>query len=165
MPLSQWNLEFLNHNAQRSYPLTDESTKTDTTNSFTIPDDFIVGFIDGFTQLVAWTSDVIGDLPYYFGELIDGLMEFVSGMFSGDFLSTIFYAFANLGVELWGLIGNIIKLLWEIPWVIITKTWAWMTKLADRAWDMIKLKTGFMSQEAFDAKTLKDEQAEKALQA
>tara|TARA_R110002074_G_scaffold153422_2_gene308532 strand:- start:67 stop:987 length:921 start_codon:yes stop_codon:yes gene_type:complete len=40
-----------------------------------------------------------------------------------------------------------------------------MTKLADRAWDMIKLKTGFMSQEAFDAKTLKDEQAEKALQA
>tara|TARA_R110000751_G_scaffold116345_3_gene215925 strand:+ start:13942 stop:14895 length:954 start_codon:yes stop_codon:yes gene_type:complete len=44
MPLSQWNLEFLNHNAQRSYPLTDESTKTDTTNSFTIPDDFIVGF-------------------------------------------------------------------------------------------------------------------------
>ena len=44
MPLSQWNLEFLNHNAQRSYPLTDESTKTDTTNSFTIPDDFIVAF-------------------------------------------------------------------------------------------------------------------------
>jgi len=44
MPLSQWNLEFLNHNAQRSYPLTDESTKTDTTNSFIIPDDFIVGF-------------------------------------------------------------------------------------------------------------------------
>jgi hypothetical protein len=44
MPLSQWNLEFLNHNAQRSYPLTDESTKSDTTNSFTIPDDFIVAF-------------------------------------------------------------------------------------------------------------------------
>lgn len=44
MPLSQWNLEFLNHNAQRSYPLTDESTKTDQTGSFTIPDDFIVAF-------------------------------------------------------------------------------------------------------------------------
>ena len=44
MPLSQWNLEFLNHNAQRSYPLTADSTKLDTTNSFTIPDDFIVGF-------------------------------------------------------------------------------------------------------------------------
>jgi len=43
MPLSQWNLEFLNHNAQRSYPLTADATKIDTTGSFTIPDDFLVG--------------------------------------------------------------------------------------------------------------------------
>ena len=43
MPLSQWNLELLNHNAQRSYPLTADSLKTDTTESFTIPDDFLVG--------------------------------------------------------------------------------------------------------------------------
>jgi len=43
MPLSQWNLEFLNHNAQRSYPLTDDSRKIDTTDSFTLPDDFLVG--------------------------------------------------------------------------------------------------------------------------
>jgi len=43
MPLSQWNLEFLNHNAQRSYPLTADATKQDITASFTIPDDFLVG--------------------------------------------------------------------------------------------------------------------------
>jgi hypothetical protein len=43
MPLSQWNLEFLNHNAQRSYPLTADATKRDTTGSFQIPDDFLVG--------------------------------------------------------------------------------------------------------------------------
>lgn len=43
MPLSQWNLEFLNHNAQRSYPLTDDSSKTDVTGSFIIPNDFLVG--------------------------------------------------------------------------------------------------------------------------
>lgn len=43
MPLSQWNLEFLNHNAQRSYPLTAEATKQDVSGSFTIPDDFLVG--------------------------------------------------------------------------------------------------------------------------
>lgn len=43
MPLSQWNLEFLNHNRQRSYPLTADSTKTDVTGSFRIPDDFLVG--------------------------------------------------------------------------------------------------------------------------
>jgi hypothetical protein len=43
MPLSQWNLEFLNHNAQRSFPLTADATSQDTTGSFRIPDDFIVG--------------------------------------------------------------------------------------------------------------------------
>lgn len=43
MPLSNWNLEFLNHNSQRSYPLAADATKTDLTNSFVIPDDFLVG--------------------------------------------------------------------------------------------------------------------------
>ena len=43
MSLGLWNLEFLNHNAQRSYPLTAEATKLDVTNSFEIPDDFLVG--------------------------------------------------------------------------------------------------------------------------
>jgi len=43
MPLSQWNLEFLNHNSQRSYPIAAEATKKDITNSFEIPDDFLVG--------------------------------------------------------------------------------------------------------------------------
>ena len=43
MPLSQWNLEFLNHNSQRSFPLTDDATKSNSTGTFTIPDDFIVG--------------------------------------------------------------------------------------------------------------------------
>lgn len=42
MPLGQWNLEFLAHNAQRHYPLTDEATGTDQTGSFTIPEDFLV---------------------------------------------------------------------------------------------------------------------------
>ena len=43
MPLSQLNLELLNHHAQRSYPITSDSTKRDITGSFTIPDDFLVG--------------------------------------------------------------------------------------------------------------------------
>jgi hypothetical protein len=43
MPLANWNLEFLNHNSQRSYPLAADATKTDTTGSFVIPDDFLVG--------------------------------------------------------------------------------------------------------------------------
>jgi hypothetical protein len=36
------NLEWLDHNSQRSYPLTVEATKKDTTESFELPDDFIV---------------------------------------------------------------------------------------------------------------------------
>jgi hypothetical protein len=43
MPIANWNLEFLNHNSQRSYPLAAEATKTDTSGAFILPDDFLVG--------------------------------------------------------------------------------------------------------------------------
>jgi len=43
MPTANWNLEFLNHNSQRSYPLAAEATKTDTSGAFILPDDFLVG--------------------------------------------------------------------------------------------------------------------------
>jgi hypothetical protein len=43
MPQGQWNLEFLNHNAQRAYPLTADSTRQDVSGSFEIPNDFLVG--------------------------------------------------------------------------------------------------------------------------
>lgn len=42
MPIGNWNLEFLNHNAQRNYPLTADSSCKDETESFTIPPDFLV---------------------------------------------------------------------------------------------------------------------------
>tara|TARA_B100000745_G_scaffold296963_1_gene243134 strand:+ start:5900 stop:6853 length:954 start_codon:yes stop_codon:yes gene_type:complete len=44
MPLSTWNLEWLNHNSQRKYPLADDASRYDSgaDASFRIPDDFIV---------------------------------------------------------------------------------------------------------------------------
>jgi hypothetical protein len=42
MPLSQWNLEWLDHNSQRNYPLAEDATGLDSTDSFKIPEDFIV---------------------------------------------------------------------------------------------------------------------------
>lgn len=42
MPIGLVNLEWENHNSQRSYPITDDSSKADTTGVFKIPDDFIV---------------------------------------------------------------------------------------------------------------------------
>jgi hypothetical protein len=42
MPVGIWNLEWLNHNSQRSYPLSDDATKTDLTGTFKLPDDFIL---------------------------------------------------------------------------------------------------------------------------
>ena len=42
MPVGNWNLEFLNHNSQRHYPLADTAAGIDVSNSFTIPEDFIV---------------------------------------------------------------------------------------------------------------------------
>lgn len=43
MPLSQFNLEWLNHNAQRNYPLFSEASCLDKTGSFKIPEDFLLG--------------------------------------------------------------------------------------------------------------------------
>lgn len=42
MPIGNWNLQFLNHNSQRSYPLTERATKTDTSGTIRVPDSFIL---------------------------------------------------------------------------------------------------------------------------
>jgi hypothetical protein len=42
MPLGNWNLQWLNHNSQRSYPLTERASKVDATGTIRIPDSFIV---------------------------------------------------------------------------------------------------------------------------
>lgn len=43
MPTATWNLQFLNHNAQRAYPLAADGTGEDVTGAFRIPNDFLVG--------------------------------------------------------------------------------------------------------------------------
>jgi hypothetical protein len=43
MPIGNWNLQWLNHNTQRSYPLTERASKRDLTGTIQIPDSFIVG--------------------------------------------------------------------------------------------------------------------------
>ena len=42
MPVGNWSLEWLNHNAQRRYPLADDAEAVDTTGLFKLPEDFIV---------------------------------------------------------------------------------------------------------------------------
>lgn len=42
MPVGNWNLEWLNHNGQRRYPLADDAEALDTSGAFRLPDDFIV---------------------------------------------------------------------------------------------------------------------------
>lgn len=42
MSLGLWNLQWLNHNSQRAYPLTSWATKTDDSGTFRLPDSFIV---------------------------------------------------------------------------------------------------------------------------
>lgn len=43
MPLSTFNLQWLDHNSQRSYPLAEGASRTDQTGSFKIPDSLILG--------------------------------------------------------------------------------------------------------------------------
>lgn len=42
MPIGNWNLQWLNHNSQRSYPLTERATKIDVSSTIRLPDSFIV---------------------------------------------------------------------------------------------------------------------------
>lgn len=42
MPSLAWSLEWLNHNSQRNYPLTDGATGSDQTESFLLPRDFLI---------------------------------------------------------------------------------------------------------------------------
>lgn len=42
MPIGNWNLQWLNHNSQRSYPLTERASKVDATDTIRVPDSFIV---------------------------------------------------------------------------------------------------------------------------
>lgn len=43
MPIGNWNLQWLNHNSQRAYPLTEWGSKLDSSGTIKIPDNFIVG--------------------------------------------------------------------------------------------------------------------------
>lgn len=56
MPVGNWNLQWLNHNAQRSYPLTERATKKDTTGTVTIPDSFIVALYLPVPATAAFTA-------------------------------------------------------------------------------------------------------------
>lgn len=42
MPLGNWNLQWLNHNSQRSYPIVDWASSEDETGTIKIPDNFIL---------------------------------------------------------------------------------------------------------------------------
>jgi len=42
MPLGNWNLQWLNHNSQRSYPLTEWATKVDSADTIKVPNSLIV---------------------------------------------------------------------------------------------------------------------------
>ena len=55
MPIDVQNLEWLNHNAQRHYPLTEESGCWDSTETFRIPQDFLVSLYFP----VPWSQNVL----------------------------------------------------------------------------------------------------------
>lgn len=81
MPIGNWNLQWLNHNSQRSYPLTERASKSDNSNTIRVPDSFIVALylpvhvtlniqLDQFylkTLLIAPLGYVVG-IGYYDAE-------------------------------------------------------------------------------------------------
>lgn len=71
------NVDWLNQNAARKYPLADDATATDTTGSFTLPDDFILEL----------------DLPVHAGLDVEPGRFFVSAVaaYATGFLITVSY--------------------------------------------------------------------------
>lgn len=78
MPISIRNLEWLNHNSQRAYPLAADTTRKDSTGAFKLPDNFIVGL----------------SLPVHWGLSVDAAKFFVRKViaYSTGFTVTIGYA-------------------------------------------------------------------------
>lgn len=78
MPVTIRNLEWLNHNSQRAYPLAAGSTRRDQSGVFTLPDDFLVGL----------------SLPVHWGVSIDPGKFYVSKIasYATGFSVTVGYA-------------------------------------------------------------------------
>lgn len=77
MPLNTLNVEWLNANAQRKYPLADHADPSDVTNTFRLPEDFIVGL----------------DLPVHAGLDVDASRFFVRnvGVYANGFSVAVGY--------------------------------------------------------------------------
>jgi hypothetical protein len=60
MPLGNWDLEWLDLNSQRAYPLADDATKLDQSGAFALPDSFLVNL----SLSTPWTLAVDGGRFY-----------------------------------------------------------------------------------------------------
>lgn len=86
MTIGLLNLEWLNHNSQRAYPLTDDTTGLDTTGVFKIPDEFIVSLY----------------FPIHWGQNVDVTNFFVSKIasFEAGYSVTIGYGSTDIATAL-----------------------------------------------------------------
>ena len=64
MPLSQWNLEWLDHNSQRNYPLAEDATGFDETSSFQLPRLAFDGYL--FMNTIVLVSRALASGRRYF---------------------------------------------------------------------------------------------------
>lgn len=82
MPVGNWNLQWLNHNSQRSYPLAEVATKLDATQTIRIPDSFIVGL---YLPISATTA--VDPTSFFISSLLitpTGFNIVISHLASGD---------------------------------------------------------------------------------
>lgn len=77
MPVGNWNVEFLNLNSQRNYPLADTASGEDTSGTFKLPDEFLVE----------------ADIPVHAGLSVDPARFFVKniGAYASGFSVVIGY--------------------------------------------------------------------------
>lgn len=105
-----WNVDWLNANAQRAYPLSEVATRKDVSGDFILPDDFIVDLVwpvqasttidpakfhiagvgifgGGVTVAIGYDGTVIGNVSITSAGFIRNTTYFISG--SGNFFDTV----------------------------------------------------------------------------
>lgn len=94
--MTPWNLQWLNHNAQRSYPLTTDATKQDETGAITLPNSFLVGL-----QLCVHADLAVDPERFYLQQLLIDANGYTLGIgYDDDSLSPPLIAAAGVSRSL-----------------------------------------------------------------
>lgn len=98
MSIAKWSVEWLNANSQRAYPLADDASRRDTTNSITLPNSLLVGL----HLPVPYHVDTLPDKVFLQRLVVAGDYIILTFGWAGETIETI----ANVSISVSGFSEN-----------------------------------------------------------